>query len=459
MAVVELDDAPRKVREMYAKGFSAVERNNLDYAISMFEAVLEQEPRLLQARKWLREVEVRKFTEAGGGGAVKHWLVLLTNLPVYFKTQAKLKKDPAQALKLAEKLLKNDPFQPNFIVLLANAAIAAELPEIAIQILEFAKENIPQNIAWVRWLGRLYHDTGKAHESRLCFEEVARAKPHDPVAIKEFKDSVAFETVQKGGWEEAKSHRDLIKDTKEAQNLEQESKAVKTSKDLDNLIAEFQERIQREPENVNYRRALADNFARAQRYDDALAVLEEAQKLTGRSDPQVDRAISQITIQKFDTAREQAQAENRTADVTAAEQAKAEFIFENAKDLVKRYPNDLQFHYELGVLLYERNLTMDAIEEFQLAQRSPQRRTHALYYLGLCFKQKKQYDIALEQMEKAASELTLMDDVKKDIVYEMGLLHEVMGQADKAIERFKEIYGVDIRYKDVAQRIEKAYQH
>ena len=40
--------------------------------------------------------------------------------------------------------------------------------------------------------------------------------------------------------------------------------------------------------------------------------------------------------------------------------------------------------------------------------------------------------------EKAAEELSLMDDTKKDIVYEMGLLHDAMGQTDKAVERFIE---------------------
>jgi len=177
-----------------------------------------------------------------------------------------------------------------------------------------------------------------------------------------------------------------------------------------------------------------------------------------RTNEILQKDVSAITIQRFDAAIEQARVAGQTADAEAQEKARADYIFENAKELVKRYPNDLQFHYELGVLFYERGMTMDAVESFQLAQRSPQRRTRALYYLGLCFKQKGQYDIALEQMEKAASELTLMDDVKKDIVYEMGLLQELMGQADKAVERFKEIYGVDIRYKDVAQRIEKAYK-
>ena len=457
MAELQLDDAPRKVREMYGKAFAAVERNNLDYAISMFEAVLELEPRLLQARKWLRAAEIRKF-KAAGGGAGKHLIAFLSNLPTYFSAQGKLKKDPAQALKLAEKLLKADPLHPKFITLLADAAVACELPEVALQMLEIGRENDPKNIEIVRWLGRIYHATNQTHESRLCFEEVARMKPNDPVAIKELKDAIATDTLKKGGWEEAKSHRDLMKDAKEAQGLEQENKAVKSGKDLDDLIAEFQERVQREPENVNYRRALADHFTRAKRFDEALAVLVEAQKVTGRADPQVDRAVSSITIQKFDVAIEAARAENRNAEAEADEKAKANFIFENAKELVKRYPNDLQFHYELGVLFYEHGMIMDALEAFQLAQRNPQRRTRALYYLGLCFKQKGQYDIALEQLEKAASELTLMDDVKKDIVYEMGLLHDLMGQAGKAVERFKEIYGVDIRYKDVAQRIEKAYK-
>lgn len=458
MAEVQLEDVPRKVRELFDKGFAALERNNLDYAVNMFEAVLEMEPRLLRARKWLRAAEMRKFTEGGGGGAIKHKVALLTNMPTFLSAQMQLNKNPTQALKLAEKLIKADPLQPKFIALLASAAVAAEMPEVAIQMLEIGREHDSQNIELMRRLGHLYRDNNQTHESRLCFEEVYRMLPNDPVAIKELKDAVTLDAMQKGGWAEAKSHRDLMKDTKEAQSLEQENKAVKTGQDLEDLIAEFQGRVQREPENVNYRRVLAEHLTRAKRFDEALDVLREAQKVTGRADPQVDRAVTNINIAKFDAVIEQARAESRIADAEATEKTKADFIFANAQDLVTRYPNDLQFRYELGVLHYGRGSIMESIEEFQLAQRNPQRRTLALYYLGLCFKQKGQYDIALEQLEKAASELSLMDDTKKDIVYEMGLLLELMGQPDKAVERFKEIYSVDIRYKDISQRIEKSYK-
>jgi tetratricopeptide (TPR) repeat protein len=457
MAEVQLEDVSRRLRDTFDKGFSAFERSNLDYAISMFEAVVEQEPRLLKARKYLRAAEVRKFLDAGSGKA-KHMTALLANLPGLIKAKLLLKSKPERALAVMEKLLKADPLQAQFIILFAEAAVGAGLPEAAIQTLELAREYDPENIELLRWLARLYRDTGKTQEARLCYEVVARLKPNDPVSIKNYKDSIALDTMKKGGWEDAKSHRELIKDSKEAESLETDNKAVKSEADLDALITEFRQRIEREPENINFRRVLAEHCARAKRFDEALEVLHEAQKITGRADPQVDRAISSLTIQKFDVAIETAQAAGDTAAVAAQTLAKSEFVFANAKDLVTRYPNDLQFHYELGVLYYERGAITEAIEGFQLAQRNPQRRTRALYYLALCFKSKQQYDIALEQLEKAAEELSLMDDTKKDIVYEMGLLHDAMGQTAKAVERFKEIYAVDIRYKDVAERIEKAYK-
>ena len=457
MAEVQLEDVSRRLRDTFEKGFAAFERNNLDYAISIFEAVVEQEPRLLKARKYLRAAEVKKFIEAGGGKS-KHMSAMLANVGGCIKAKLLLKKKPEQALGVMEKLLKADPLQPQFIILFAETAVAAQLPEAAIQTLELAREYDSENIELLRWLAQLYRDTGKTHEARLCYEVVARLKPNDPISIKNYKDSIALDTMNKGGWETAKDHRDLIKDKKEAASLETDNKAVKSESDLDALIEEFRARIAKEPENINYRRVLAEHCARAKRYDEALQVLQDAMKLTGRADPQVDRAISNITIQKFEVDIETAQAAGDTATVAAKTQEKADYVFANAKDLVARYPNDLQFHYELGVLFYERNMISEAIEKFQLAQRNPQRRTRALYYMALCFKSKQQFDIALEQLVKATEELSLMDDTKKDIVYEMGLLHEAMGQKDKAVERFKEIYGVDIRYKDVAQRIEKAYQ-
>ncbi|HBA83943.1 MAG TPA: hypothetical protein DCZ95_07620 [Verrucomicrobia bacterium] len=458
MAEVKLESAPRKAKELFDKAFASMERGNLDYAIDMFLQALEIEPRLLKAREYLRAAELKQF-KAKKGGPLNHALSTLQGGFTLLSGMSSLKKKPEQALKIAEKLLRLDPLNMTFINFFGDAALAASMPETALQTLELAKNHYPNNILLLKRMGALYLEQNDPHKARECMETLVRLLPNDPKALKNLKDAVALDTMKKGGWNnEGSSFRDMIKDSKEAVLLEQESKAVKSSSDLEALIGEMEQKVQREPDNINYRRSLADFYTRAERFDEALNVLTEAQKTSGRADPQVERAISHIRVRKFDNEIAKLREANDPAAVETREKEKEIFLLQDASERVRRYPNDLQFRYEYGVLLYERSKLDAAIEEFQLSQRNPQRRIRSLYYLALCFKMKSQYDIALEQLEKASSELTVMDDTKKDIVYEMGLLCEAMSKTEKATAYFKEIYAVDIRYKDVSAKIEKYYK-
>lgn len=455
MAVVALEDAPRKARELFDKGFAALERGNLGYSIDMLLAALEIEPRLLQARKFLRAAEIKKYKEGKPG---PHIISTLSNLPGLLKVMTSAKKKPVEALKAAEKLMRADPLNVTFINALVEAAVASDMPEAAIQTLEIAKEHYPENVILLQRLGHLYLQTNQTQEAKACFETFYKLRPNDPKALKVLKDASALDTMKKGGWNEAGSFRDVIKDSKGAALLEQESKAVKSSKDIDALINETRIKLQREPDNVNYRRALADLFARNEQFDEALEILTEAQAVSGRADPQIDRLIGSIRLRQFETLIAQLRAAGKTAEAEAKDKEKDAFLLEDASERVRRYPNDLQFRYEMAVLLFEHGRMNEAIQEFQLAQRNPARRTRALYYMAMCFKSKQQYDIALEQLEKASSEVNIMDDTKKDIIYEIGTIHELMGHQDKAVQNFKEIYSVDISYRDVAAKIEKAYK-
>jgi len=50
-----------------------------------------------------------------------------------------------------------------------------------------------------------------------------------------------------------------------------------------------------------------------------------------------------------------------------------------------------------------------------------------------------------------------MDNTKKEILYEKGMIHEQMGDPTSALDCFKQIYEVDYGYRDVAQRVESSY--
>jgi hypothetical protein len=51
-----------------------------------------------------------------------------------------------------------------------------------------------------------------------------------------------------------------------------------------------------------------------------------------------------------------------------------------------------------------------------------------------------------------------MDVMKKEIVYNLGLTYDRMGELEKSLACMKQIYEVDYGYRDVAQRVESSYE-
>ncbi|HMO49763.1 MAG TPA: tetratricopeptide repeat protein [Kiritimatiellia bacterium] len=457
MAEIEIENAPRKAREHYEKGFASMERGNLEYAMEMFMLSLDVCPQLLKTRKFLRAAQIRKYKTTPPNVFAKA-LIPIKAAGKTMKAQASIKKDPLAALKVTEELLTLDPFNPQFVHLNVQAATGAGMPEAAILTLEAAKENSPSDVKLLRQLAALYTEVDRMHDARLLYEDIVRLSPNDPQAVKQLKDATALDSMQRGRWNEEGDFRGKIKDSKEAILLEQQGKAVKTAKDADALIEENLKKIEAEPQNINYRRALAELYLKKDQYDQAIEVLKQAQEMTGGADPQIDRALSGAYLKKLDHEIAQFEAAGDTEHAEAWKKEKESFMLDDARDKVERYPNDLLFRFDLAVLLFERGDLNEAIQHLQLAQRNPQKRIRSLYYLGLCFKAKNQNDIALEQLQKAASELLVMDDTKKDILYELGKLSEAMGNREKALSYFKEIYGVDISYRDVSAKIEAFYK-
>ena len=67
------------------------------------------------------------------------------------------------------------------------------------------------------------------------------------------------------------------------------------------------------------------------------------------------------------------------------------------------------------------------------------------------------FDLSIKQLSDALSDLHAMDHIKKEVLYEKGLIHGEMGDKAAALDCFKQIYEVDYGYRDVAQRVESSY--
>jgi len=100
----------------------------------------------------------------------------------------------------------------------------------------------------------------------------------------------------------------------------------------------------------------------------------------------------------------------------------------------------------------------EAVPELQRARQNPHARLKAMNVLGCCYGELGMLDLAMKQLEEASREIVSMDEMKKEIVYNLGLVYERVGDLEKALACMKQIYEVDYGYRDVAQRVESSYQ-
>lgn len=447
-----LSDTHQRVRESYHRVQEAVRKDNVPYAIDLLLTILEMEPELDEQRKELRELQMGQLKKKKANP-----LSSVTGMGKLMAVKSAIKKTPEKALPAAEELMKVDPLNSSFMETYEEAAKAAEYPQAAaILYREVLKVDKSNEDLWER-LGKLYLEMGEASQANDAFIRLGDLKPNDQQVIKWIKDTSAMDSMTKGGWEQEGDFRNKLKDESEASELEQAGRSQQKLSDMDRLITNQRKRLEAEPENLNLYRPLADSLVKAGQLQEGLDVLYQADEKANHADPMIQRAISETTVKIYDHNIKVLREEGDEDGAKEQEEEKQKFLLEDIADKVKRYPNDLAFKFDYGELLYAQGKMDEAIGQFQQAQRNPKRRVDALYLMGRCFKAKGQYDIAAGQLQKASEEVPTMDEQKMAILYELGEVLEAQGDFQTALNHFKQIYAVDIGYKDVAKKIEAGY--
>jgi tetratricopeptide (TPR) repeat protein len=149
----------------------------------------------------------------------------------------------------------------------------------------------------------------------------------------------------------------------------------------------------------------------------------------------------------------------KSEELKGAKTKRAEILIADARERVARNPTDLQLRFELGAHLVGAGRFRDAVPELQRARQNPHARLKAMNLLGSCYSELGMLDLATKQLEEASKEILSMDTMKKEIVYNLGLVYERMGDQEKSLACMKQIYEVEHGYKDVANRVESSYEN
>src|SRR5215469_5071264 len=140
----------------------------------------------------------------------------------------------------------------------------------------------------------------------------------------------------------------------------------------------------------------------------------------------------------------------------------ADMFGELKKDLeadVASADEDPETHYNLGIAFREMGLLDEAIGELQKACQSFDRGhpfpqiMQTYTWLAQCFLEKGIPEAALRWYEKALRVPTIDGETRTALSYELASAYESAGDKSSALKHFMEVYGSNIDYRDVAERI------
>ena len=465
MAIKTEQELSETQRSHWLKAVAAIELRNFGYAISLLQGILKQEPQFLTARQLLRRAEVTKSKSAK-----KRFFNYSTAPIAVMKAQREIKKDPKRAVEMLEEILEKEPYNRQANLVLKESAVAAGWPEIGVFALRTLLEEYPRDVKVLHELGRLHHELGESDREVEIYNQITEINPLDAEALRLGKDASARASMTTGGWTQAVSYRDLIKDKEMAVSIEQQSRMRLTGESLDKQIAETYALQQAEPGNIDLARRLG---ALNEQKDDIAAAIgwyQYAADLTKGADAGLIRKVSDLKTKGLEReiaaheeflsthAADHELSAKKTEELKVAKKKRAEILVEDARKRVERNPTDLQLRFELGEHLVNAGHFREALPELQRARQNPNARLKAMNMLGRCYSDLGMLDLAMKQLQEASQEILAMDAMKKEIIYNLGLVYERMGEREKSLGCMKQIYEADYGYKDVAPRVESSYK-
>lgn len=439
---------------LWKKGLLAIEQKNWEYAVSLILPVVKEVPTFLDGRMALRRAEgemsgtAKKFSFGGG----------------LFKGGSK--KDPWEAIaELEDNVFQKDPFSASGNQQLYDLAMKAKFPDLAAFALETIRMGQPENTKNMHALAQHYMAHEQPDKASAVYNAILKVDPRDMLAGKGEKDAAARSSITRQGFDG--DFRKSMKNADEASEMELFNKQGMTQEQMEQLLAKIIDKYNQDQTNINTVKTMADIYERLGQIESALMFYDYAltlnagdvslQRKTEILRDRVQEAQIQQVENDIESNPDAPDVEEKRAQLAEIRRQRAFVVINEAKARVERNPTDKTLRYDLGQAYFHASMFTEAIPELQQAKGNPHIRIKAMLMLGRCFERKNMNDLAKSALIEANKELTIMDATKKELLYELALIHEKMGEREPYLEALKEIYNNDYGYKDVATRVESSY--
>lgn len=454
------------VSKLFDRGSQAFERGNWGLAVMVWQQLLAIQPDHTNARKMLREAENRKWTQDGSGGVAKAMAFVkgcgsIAAYAVHFLT-----KNYDRAMMDCETVLALDPNCTLMLWALAKAASKGDHLTVAILTTEYIHDRNPKNKKALRQVALLYEDADEIARSIDAWQKLKALLPEDREAQTKLRNLAAVKTMVDGKYEtatqEGSSYRDSLKSKEESEDLEQQQRIIRTDDDLEREIGRVKKDVEAEPDNKRHVLQLGDLYRRGKDFEEARKLYNRAREID-EMDATILERLGELRIDEYNV-QEKALTEKLEAapdgaapkaELSALQKEKFEFQREEYTRQVQARPTDAGLRSKLGDLYFGAKMFDEAAIEYQKAATDPRMKRRCLKLLGTCLYNTGKFQLAASQFEQAVTGATANSREVRDIMYYQALTYEKLNNLDAAADVLRQIFNVDMSYKDVQERLER----
>ncbi len=433
------------------KAEEAARRRNYDFAVELYQQILEIDPDQGDARAGLRQSLKKRWEAKGGGGGLFRTLSGAGPLALA-KTLRKAGKRDACA-KALESYLATNPADEEANLLLGQVLEELGHYKSARAVYEFVTEVAPKSPEGFKRAGMMSARLGEAERALGYFEKALAIDPRDQEAIKARKDLSAERALASTHSPEVQHSREQMRNKDQAQDLERTQRMHFSDDELRQQLARLEARYA-EDKSPDLMTQLAEIHERLKDPEAALDWIERA--LSYRKDS-FELACKAGDLRAKVQKKKIAEAGKRGEEARATQLEHELFVFE-AEDYRRRVglrPADPALRLQLGKRLLRIRDWDGAMAELQKGLVDPRAARDARALLAQCFQGKGYMDLAKKEYLRALEGISVLDERAKEVLYNLGAIAEAEGNAAEARGHYARIFETDVGYRDVAAKMER----
>ena len=155
-------------RNQVNRAKTAAQSKNYDYAITLMQATLKDEPLFLEGRRFLRAVEIQKY-KAMGTFTKKMAGMKIVNISS--------KGTPQEQLIQAEEVLATDPYHSKANIIIGDAGMTLGYPEFKCFAYETLRDGKPKDKAILNQLAQAYMAAKDPAKAENTYEQILEIDP------------------------------------------------------------------------------------------------------------------------------------------------------------------------------------------------------------------------------------------------------------------------------------------